>query len=139
MARTAQKAAEMMLVTGNNKNNGFQLIEVIMSVVILSMSLTFILNSFMGSLRAIQLSEDYFKGGLLLEEKMFELYNSDVEKAPPDGNFTNFNDKFSWELKLTDLEEAVIKKVNLEVLWKDATKNNNISILTYLYTLTPQQ
>lgn len=123
----------MILLTGKKpKNKGFLLLEIMMSVAILSIGLLLVLNSFMRPIRAQELSNDYFKAGLLLEQKMFELYNSDILKGTVNGIFTDFESRFSWDMNAIESEENPFMEVNLEVLWSRQNKEQDLSISTYI-------
>ena len=122
-----------MLPAGKRgKNKGFLLLEIMISVSILSFGIILILNSFMGPIMAAQLSRDYFNAGFLLEEKMLELYSGDVEEGSSKGGFSAFDSKFSWDLDVARLEEIPCKEVSLKVLWKQKNKEQDLSILTYI-------
>jgi len=112
------------------KNRGFLLLEVMIGVAILSIGTLLILNSFMRPLRAIEFSRDYFKAGLLLEEKMLELYNSDIKDGASRGVFSNFDDKFSWSLSVIKLEEDACNEVNLRILWQGKDKEEYLPAST---------
>ena len=114
------------------KNRGFLLLEVMISVAILSIGTLLILNSFMRPLRAIEFSRDYFKAGLLLEEKMLELYSSDIKDGASGGVFSNFDDKFSWSLSVIKLEEDACNEVNLRILWQGKDKEEYLPASTYI-------
>lgn len=129
----AQRAAETMLLIGKKtKNSGFLLLEVMISVSILSFGLLLILNSFMKPIRAAELSKDYFKAGLLLEEKMFEICNSDITEGSSGGSFSGFNSSFSWNLDVIKSEESAFKEINLKILWNEKNKEQDIAVSTYL-------
>ena len=123
-----------MLLTGKKiKNSGFLLLEVMISVSILSFGLLLILNSFMRPIMAVELSKDYFRAGLLLEEKMFEACNSDIVEGLSKGTFSGFNNMFSWEMDVTGQEEGAFKEIGLRVLWKERAKEQqDMTVSTYL-------
>lgn len=133
MVLTVKKAAEMMLVTGKRKSKGFLLLEAMVSVTILAVSLVLIAGSFMKSIKAKELSEDYFKAGLLLEEKTCELNNTDMKEGISEGVFNNFGNRFSWNLIVAKLNEEPLKEISLEVSWMEGNKRQSMSMLTYLY------
>jgi prepilin-type N-terminal cleavage/methylation domain-containing protein len=122
----------IILVGERQKNRGFLLLEVMISVAILSIGTLLILNSFMRPLRAIEFSRDCFKAGLLLEEKMLELYNSDIKDGLSKGVFSNFDNKFSWNLGVIKLEEDACNEVNLRILWQGKDREENLSASTYI-------
>jgi type II secretory pathway pseudopilin PulG len=122
-----------MLLTGKKKKNeGFLLLEIIISVSILSFGIILILNSFMRPIKASQISMDFFNAGLLLEEKMIELYSGDIKEGPSRGEFSGFDNRFSWDLDVIKLEDISYREVNLKVFWKEKDKEQDISISTYI-------
>lgn len=123
----------MILLTGKmGRNKGFLLLEIMISVSILSLGILLVLNSFMRPVRAAELSKDYFKAGLLLEGKLLELYNSDIEEGMSKGEFSDFDNRFSWELDAVKSEDGFCKEVNLKVFWHEKNKEEDLSILTYI-------
>lgn len=102
------------------------------SVTILSICLTLVLSSFMRSLRAIELSEDYFRAGLLFGEKAYEIYGSEAEEGSDSGVFPDFDNKFSWDLDVKGLEDSFLKEAELRVFWGEGNKEQDIFIPMYL-------
>ena len=131
MVRTVQKAEEMILRVGKNKR-GFLLLEVMISAAILSVCLVLIIGSFTRALKAIDFSEDYFRAGLLLEGKIYELSSSEIEEGFFKGIFAEFDNGFSWDLDVVELEDDPFREVSLRVSWDQGTIQHDISIVTYL-------
>jgi len=102
------------------------------SVAILSVCLVLIAGSFVISLRAIELSKDYFRAGLFLEEKALELSSSDIKEGFSKGLFSDFDKRFSWTLGIVKIEEESPHEVSLQVSWNQGVKKHGLSILTYL-------
>lgn len=132
MVLTKKRAAEMMLRIGKRNNKGFLLLEALVSVAILSVALVMILNSFMRSIRATELSEDYFRAGLLLEEKFFELYARGIKEGSSGDTFGVFDNRFSWDLDVIRLDEDRVREVSLGVSWNQGSKEYSTFLLTYL-------
>lgn len=126
----------MISPAGKKKNKGFLLLEIMVSVGILSIGLVLILSSFMRLIRAIDVSEDYFRAGLLLENKIFEMQYSDTEEGSKDGRFSDFESRFLWHSNVVRLEGDFLDEMNLEVSWNQGNKQKNMSIATYLYRPT---
>lgn len=122
-----------MLLTGKRqKNKGFLLLEIMISVSILSIGVLLVLNSFVRLIRAIELSKYYFKASLLMEEKLLELYNSDIEEGMSRGVFSDFDNRFSWDLDVVKSEYGFCKEVSLKILWREKDKEEDLSVSTYI-------
>jgi len=112
-------------------NKGFLLLEVMVSVAILSIGLVFVLGSFMSSIRAMSLSEDYFKASLLLEDKLYEVYNTELKERSLSDEFDDFGKRFSWHLDVEKLEDFPLFQVGLKILWDKRTRQHELSLITY--------
>ena len=130
----AQKAAMTMLRIGK-RARGFTLVEVMVSVTILAICFVLILNSFVRSTLATELSDDFFRSTLLFEDKLYEMCNAELDEGFQDGVFSNFGNRFSWRLHVVKLEELPIKETELEISWNQGSKKKSTSALTYLYAL----
>ncbi len=131
----AQKAAAMILQIGKKKRSrdkGFLFIELMVSVLIMTVGFTVMLSSFIQSIKAIEYSKDYFKACLLLEEKAYEIYNADRKEGFSKGLFNDFNGKFSWELNVAKLEETSLNEISLKVIWDEKNQEYDVPIFTYL-------
>jgi len=73
-----------MLQTGKRNNKGILLLEVLVSATILSVCFVFIISSFTRSIRAIGLSGDYFRAGLILEQGLYEALDCELKQGLPD-------------------------------------------------------
>ncbi|MBU1146998.1 MAG: hypothetical protein KKD11_01470 [Candidatus Omnitrophica bacterium] len=116
----------MILLIGKNK--GILLLEVLVSVTILSVCLVLIISSFARAIRATDLSEDYFRAGLLLEEKIFEVSYSDVEEGFSEGKRSDF----LWALDIVKAEEDFFYEASLKISWDRGAKEHSLDIVTYL-------
>lgn len=124
-----KKAGAMISLIGKKKSSGFLFIELLISVLVMSIGLVAVLNSFIQSLRAIEYSNNYFQAGLFLEDKAFEIYNGDKKEG---FSRSLFNSKFSWELNIVKLEEIALNEISLKVLWNDRNKECDASVFTCL-------
>lgn len=102
-----------------------------MSVAILSVGILLALHSFVISLRAIDSSEDYFKAGLLLEEKIYEVGNAERKKGSSAGALSGFGSAFSWRMDVVELEKEMLDEVTLKILWDKRNAQYDLSIMTY--------
>lgn len=125
----------MMLLAGKRqKDKGFLLFEIMISISILSLGITLILSSFISPIRAIEFSKNYFKAGILLEKKLLEFYNSGIEEGVSMGEFSDFDNKFSWHMDAVRLEknDFSCKEVKLKVLWRERGREKDLSVSIYI-------
>lgn len=120
------------------KNKGSLLIEALLAVVILSTSLSLILQSLVASLRASVYSVDYTQALILLESKMNEalMKGKSPEGSSEEGNFPEPHERYFYVLKaqaLTGEDEENLDQLMLSISWNTKKKKNNISLETYLF------
>lgn len=130
------------------REDGFLLFEVMVTVAILSLGLILILRSFTTSLAAARTSQDYIRACLLVEEKMWELEEEaettrKVTTTPSKDEFTPTNEEdkwresFSWEIVTRDLRdeeggETPLDEVTVIVTWKEGGRKMKVGLTTYL-------
>jgi general secretion pathway protein I len=117
------------------RNKGFTLIEVIVSMAILSICLVMVMQTFSGGLKASRTSCDYTRAVVHAKEKMEEL------SVKPENNSGEFEDGFRWESEFTPymvVEDAIYNlwKVKVKILWTTAIKRENSVELVSLRTMT---
>lgn len=122
---------------------GFTLLEVMLAVSILSLGLVAVVRSYITSLRALQISQDFLIADLLLEEKIWQKQEENIRRggvvpeeeqsefAPP---FDNFNYKISF-IEQEDL--PTLYKSTFTIFWQQGERQQSISYLTY--TRSPQE
>ena len=110
-------------------NKGFLLLEVIVSIVIITSALLFVTRSYSVSKQAIERSRGLFKTGLLLEEEMFAFEEKgEISEGYKEGEFSE-NKDYLW--KITATPAANLNTVNLSI----SRRNNSqeaYSLYTYL-------
>jgi len=124
------------LITKNKK--AFLLVEVLITVVVLSIGLVTITRSFMTSLKALDVVVQYEKARLLIEGKLWDLEQSgDIESdLQVEENFPEPNEKFIYKLETEnvqeDQQEGPLNKVKLSVGWPTKREKREISVFTFL-------
>ncbi|MBI5739481.1 MAG: prepilin-type N-terminal cleavage/methylation domain-containing protein [Nitrospirae bacterium] len=101
---------------------GFTLIEVIVAIVILSISLVLVMQLFAGGLRAARTSGDYSRAVLHAKDKMGELLENPVSETG------SFDDGYEWETEVQNYKEfedvkMTLMELKVRVKWDDALKN----------------
>ena len=115
--------------------------ESLLAIVILSVSLTLIIQSLTSSLRSIMYSTEYTNAIFLLENKMFEIVRrgfierdlrQEEELPEPDERYKIFLQ--TKNVVLGSLASS-INEVKLSISWNSGRRTNSISLVTYLFDL----
>jgi prepilin-type N-terminal cleavage/methylation domain-containing protein len=161
MALTNKKV-KMILLTGNkNKNQsqvlrvwknlfssyrlypGFTLIEVMISISILSIGLVFILQGFNRSLNVIKISEDNLEIISLAKEKMAEviLENKETKDSININQELSYQDiDFKLEVNSTNLQDYEnLDKLDCKIIWKEGKREGKMNIFTYLRNYSKEE
>ena len=129
------------MILKKNKKRGSVLIEALLSVVILSVSVTLIIQSMISSLKASKYCADYTIASILLEEKMFELRKTGIVQSmglSEDAVVVN-NKKYEYDYEITSLlsgdetDQENLNKIDLKVSWLSGSKRNNLKASTYIF------
>ena len=116
-----------------------------MTVAILAVGLTVIINSFLSSFRANVYSQDYTLAVNLLENKLHALKQDGFIEATLDesGLFEPPFEKFRFHLASHPAkdgdETSNLNQVMLEVAWASGRKENKIAVTTYLFNLPDEK
>jgi hypothetical protein len=126
------------------QNKAFLLLEVLLTVVLVSASIVFINHAFSSSLRAMSLTNTYQQAVLFLDESIF-----DIELGMCSAGISNFSKEesfwetlFLWEQEVLpleksdlddeyDMEDLGIERLKCSVSW-DKNGRRNIELLTYV-------
>lgn len=149
----------MMLPTGKNNfvvrrasraegntQYGFTLIEIMVSVAILSLGLVLILQGFAHCLNILRISEDNLKAGLMAENKIAE---GEIAAKENRGGWKNgLRDEFQygnisyvwnidvesvkWELEEIPKSFEDLKEVRASLFWQEGKRSGSIPIVTYM-------
>ena len=115
---------------------GSVLLEALLSVVILSVSITIIIQSMMSSLRAAKYSEEYIQAIILLENKMTEIISRRIlkEEVREEGAFSEFGGKYEYLLTATPLYggDEGLSSIAIDISWAKAKRKKKISAHTFL-------
>ncbi len=117
----------------NKSNKGFLLFEVAVAVVILSIGITIVLQSFNSAIMSVKLIRDYTTSMFLLEQKMVELEMADNSQLiDREGSFEGEFSKFSWKIDSALMDKLPLDKTGVSVLWGTKTSVRKFSVQTYL-------
>lgn len=120
---------------------GSLLIEVLLSVVILSTALTLMIQSLTASLRALQYGAGYTTALILLDNQMGELLRKGTVKPglretkdliDPGGSTALYH--YSLRTEPSDIAvDKTINQLDATVTWRSGKKDNQIAVTTFLF------
>lgn len=121
------------------KNKGFLLVEVLITVVILSVGLTLIARSLMTGIRSLEVIKQYTTGYSLLEEKLWDIERKyfieaglKIEEDFPEP-FQDFKYNLETENIKDNEEKGMLNKVLFSVDWPTKNYRREIPVSTYLF------
>ena len=126
----------MISVTGRSR--GFTLIEIMISIAILSVGLILVIQGLTQCLSILRISQDNLETSLLAEEKIAELeIAAKQEKGTffkeTSGETQSGNIEFKWQIRLTpDQEYEDLNEALTTVSWKEGTRKGASVFDTYL-------
>jgi len=117
------------------KSQGALLIEVLLAIMILSVVLTVVMNSFVSSLRATVTTADYSTALSLLDDKMFDVQlQKALETQASSESFPEPYDRFSYDFESKDFgvdsPTKTIQEIDLSVSWTQGKRNNRVNLAT---------
>ncbi|MDD5505344.1 MAG: prepilin-type N-terminal cleavage/methylation domain-containing protein [Candidatus Omnitrophica bacterium] len=129
----------MISATGQKKKSrGFTLIEIMISIAILSLGLIFVLQGLTHCLSILRISQNNLEASLLAEDKMAELeiaIKQEPDKLSKDtsGESRSGNIEFKWEIRLSpDQEYEELNEVKAAVYWREGRRTGSSVFNTYL-------
>lgn len=110
------------------------LLEVLLSVFIVSVGVVFIIGSFITSIKAFKASKSYLDALNLIEEKMWQYQESgEIDEGSDSGEFEDYKGA-EWNIEAKELEDdSPLNEVTLEVALKEGERERSIKISTYLF------
>lgn len=119
-----------------NPKKGFLLLEVIISIVIITAGILFIVRSYSSSKNAIEKSRELFEASLLLEKKMWEFEEKgEIEEGEKTGDFED-EEGYSWNMKASRPENSDLNLAVLSVFQTENPLDTSYSVSTYLRNKT---
>ena len=137
-----------MFIKSSSSTRGSLLLEALLVIVILSVGLTFIIQSLSSSLRALAYSKNYDQAAFLIDNKFSEilLNTNNIEDFKKDGTFDppfeNFHFKttiapVSWQSPVANSES--FHQVKLTLNWPSGKHLQEISSSLYLFNPAKDQ
>ncbi|MBU1087059.1 MAG: type II secretion system GspH family protein [Candidatus Omnitrophica bacterium] len=121
-----------MVNTDMRDNKGFTLLEVMLSLAIISISLMVIIQSFSQAISAQAVLTNYTKAIFLFEKKIFELKTSGLNRTETQGRFLAPFEQFSWQIKSERTNFSDLAKVDLTIEWPQQGRLKNLRVSTIM-------
>ena len=116
---------------------GAFLVEALVAISILGVSLVFIIQSYLSSLRGALFTEDYTLAMVLLENKVSEFKLGAVKNSQNEGNFPPPFERFTFKSETSEIKEdgkpGILNDVRLAVHWPSGKKKNKLETETYFF------
>lgn len=132
------------------KNRGFLLIEVMVTVIVVSICVMFISRAFTSSFRAAGISNEFICAVLAAEDKSFDIeMGPAAETGQASGTTACMGKSFAWDWQVMPFseegpdrgfgdEEIGLEVLRLSLSWPDKNTDRSIDIVTYVNKKEPQ-
>lgn len=122
------------------RRSGFTLIEVLVSLVVVTASLTIIAQGFLTGGRASVVSQNETIATMLAESKMAELEAGILSTQMSDqGTFEPERPDFSWSLEPESTETTGLSKMTLTVTWKERNEDRTFTLVRLMKERTTSE
>ena len=109
---------------------GFLLLEVIVSIIVVTVGLLFVVRAYSTSKQAIDRSGRMFMQGLLLENRMFYTEEpGEIEQGRTQGDFESLKE-YQWSASAEPVDDSDLEKVTLNVTHTRAGRISTESLVT---------
>jgi prepilin-type N-terminal cleavage/methylation domain-containing protein len=116
------------------RNKGFSLLELVVTVGILSVGIIIVVESFIFSARTAVLSCDMIRAIFLAEDKIQELQFKERQHLLSSGLKENQgrSDKFDWAYRLIPLADVGLYSASVPISWQGMRRKEKLAFGTYL-------
>lgn len=118
---------------------GYILIETLITVVVLAVGLTLVLNALGSEIHALRISKNYTHASLLLEKKVVEIEKkgeidivNEWREGRTSGVFEGDYEKFQWIAEIAIVSNTNLVQVTVTVKWKEVLGERELSALTFM-------
>ena len=123
------------------RENGFTLVEILVTLTVLSIALPVLMYSFRNAAHGQALSENQTTAIYLLKFRMAEIeLGGYPDIGEDDGEFGD-NSRFRWQSSVQDVtsdEIENLRRITVTIIWQEQGKEKSISMNTYMADRTIQ-
>lgn len=114
------------------KNEGLSLLELIVAAAVLSSGILVVLQAFSASSRAVTISQDTMKAVFIAQDMLQEIEFKRPKGSSEEESLKGKTDKFDWEYTIAREPGSDLSKLNIDISWLRASREDKISLTTYL-------
>jgi len=133
----------MTLIIGSNfkalsRHKSFTLIEVMVSVAILSIGLMFILRGQANLINSMRIAEDNLKATHEVESRMAQaqikaMDDPDLSLGGLDEEFKSEGVEFEWEIQAESVAQSeLLKEIEATMSWEEGRRKGSVPVFTYM-------
>jgi len=127
----------MMFRIGSKLARGFTFIEIMLTVVILSIGIIGVIRAYIFSLDALGVSQGYIDAaslaeGKMIETKQVEIENGGLPQGRSEGAFQGRYDRFNWELEVGASDIKGLNTVKVAVFNQKAIPLRKFTLVSYV-------
>lgn len=112
---------------------GFMLLEVILSVFVVTVGVVFVTGAFITSIKAFKASRIYANAVCLLENRMWEYEEKgNIEDGREAGKFDDYENA-EWEIEAKELDDMPLNETSAEVIIDGKGTKTRFKVVTYFY------
>lgn len=107
------------------------LLEVILSVFVVTVGVVFVISSFITSLKAFKVSKIYAESLYLLEQKLWDYEEKGkIKEEHTSGKFDDYKNA-EWDIEAKELEDIPLNETTAEVTIKEEDQKRYFKVITY--------
>lgn len=122
----------------SKSNKAFSLLEVIITVAILSTAIVFVFRAFTTVLSSVKFSQNITLACFLAEDKLWEIENKQKDTKGPlstaSGTEKIQEQDFNWDYTVTEIQDLNLVELKFNVNWKENVREKEyvLNFATYL-------
>ncbi len=126
----------MRIISRIGNKNALTLIEVMITVIILTVGIIGIIQAYIKSLDVLQISKDYLVEVPLAERKMAEIQLEEIEnnglaQTRASGKFQSPYDNFNWEMEINPSDITGLNTVKVKCFNENASPVREFVLISY--------
>ena len=117
------------------------LLEALLSILVMAVGLTAIMQSLTTGYRAALINKDYLQAIFLAEDQMAMIVFEGMADAASSEKFPAPNERFEYDVavgpsKVSDMDE--LQEVNFKISWLTGSQQNELPVTTFLFHLADE-